>query len=112
MRDSNSKIDDGFSSPNFLNRTLEFLGIDVSAQILSENSLHGLSSPGKEQLSLALAKVIKFTFKEQISPEFFEGMRDAQNKNETNSEEVNFFDLLRKNELALKPFQESAKTSN
>ncbi len=92
-RKAQSMLDQLLSKKNFLNETLERLGIDAAP--LSKT----LSLPTKKRLSQILAKSVRFTFSERISSEFVAGWNDAINLSNSTSllpdpKEVLFLKIL------------------
>ena len=99
-RKAEAQLSKALASKNFLKQILRALQISpqtISTQ--SENDIVKLSIPERKDLSKALARSIKWTFSEQISPEFIEGMRAAQDtnkhKNTVDFQDIEFLEILR-----------------
>jgi FKBP-type peptidyl-prolyl cis-trans isomerase len=89
-----SKLKNALKAPDFLTLGLKKLGVSNKLNLsLIKNNL----VLTKQSLSQTLGRSIKYTFSEQISPEFIEGMKAAQKQGELNLdfEEIRFLEILR-----------------
>lgn|GEM_PF-4749410 len=115
-RKAQCKIDQAVLHPDFLNKTLNFFGLNSQAiQRSSEKEINELFPLEKIEPSLVLAKTLKFTFHGYITEEFLQGMQDAEKLKEEEiglySKELSFFDIIRRKSLSLEPFKENSRAS-
>jgi len=97
-----SRVNHVLTDRNFLERVLEDLQIDPR-KLQKDSGIFSLPLNEEKSLSQAVARSLKYTFSEQISPEFFKGMKAAQTQNadDIDWKKLEFFEILRERTLSL-----------
>ena len=97
-RKAEAKLSCQMATQNFVENVSKKLRINLQV-IPEENYLEALATKDKKTLSQILARSIHYTFSEQISPEFIEGMMAAENMNKSEMDidfrDIEFFEILR-----------------